>query len=92
MKSITPKAPRPKFIIPKIRPSSFSLNETDKNILLDKNEFESINNFEKINKMVHEEENEKDYLCNNPIFKTLILMKNRTISTSSFDTKESDYN
>ena len=92
MESIIPKAPKQKFIIPKIRPSSFSLNETDVNKILDINEFEKANKFIVYNKVENEVKNELNYLCNNSILKTLVFLNNRNISTSSIDTKESDNN
>ena len=92
-------APKPKFMIPKIRPSSFSLNEDDF-----ENGSEIIENgenldlkLEEIEKDFDDEgedlsqsfEEEKDRKYSNSIFKTLKRIQKRD-SSKSLETRDSD--
>ena len=97
MKNCLLNAPKQKFIIPTIKPSSFSLNGNE----FDSNDSELIEknmNFE--TEKIENEFDEEDYSQssedipevkpNNTIFKTLILIKRRHSSNSSIKTRDSD--
>ena len=93
-------APKPKFIIPKIRPSLFSLNEDEFEI-----ESDIINNEEKLSIKVEQDEKdfdeeeevsrsyekESDYSLKytNSIFKALKRIHTRD-SSNSLETRDSD--
>ena len=99
MKNFLLKAPKQKFIIPTIKPSSFSLNENE----FDSDDSEIINEEKNMNfeiEKIQNEFDEEDYSQssedipkvkhNNTIFKTLILIKRRHRRSSSINTRDSD--
>ncbi len=100
MKNFLLKAPKQKFIIPTIKPSSFSLNgnefDSDASEII-KNEEKNMNfEIEKIQNEFDEEDYSQssqdipEAKPNNTIFKTLILIKKRHSSSSSIETRDSD--
>ena len=103
MKAQAPSKPKQKYIIPKERPSSFLLNEEEKNELLyEVNNAELLSSNNEPNKTQnHLEDNDnylgnennsnEEYECYNSILKTLKLMS-RSLSNCSIDTKNSDNN
>ena len=103
MKVFAPTKPKQKYIIPKERPSSFLLNEGEKNeFLYELNNAELLNSNYEPNKMKnHLEDNDyylgnennssEEYECCNSILKTLKFMS-RSLSNCSIDTKTSDNN
>ena len=103
MKAYAPTKPKQKYIIPKERPSSFPLNEGEKNgFLYEVNNAELLSsNYEPAKTQNHLEDNDyylgnennssEEYDCCNSILKTLKLMS-RSLSNCSIDTKNSDNN
>lgn len=92
----TPRAPQAKYLIPQLKPSFLSLRQKDENLSFDEFEIENANkNFED---EIFEIKNvypsfdifKEEFYNTNPIFNALISQKNRTISYSSIETKDSD--
>ena len=99
MKNFLLNAPKQKYIIPTVKPSSFSLNGNE----FDSNDSEIINEEKNLNfetEKIENEFDEEDYSQssedipevkpNNTKFKTLILIKRRHSSISSIKTRDSD--
>ena len=102
MEAYRPTKPKQRYIIPKERPSSFLLNEGEKNdFLCEINNTELLNSDFPANKTQNHfednvynlgiENNSEDYDCCNSILKTLKLMS-RSLSNCSIDTNNSDNN
>ena len=95
MKNFIPESPRIKYIIPKVKPSSFSLNEgeLEETNIYDKNEF----NLYTGNLEYEDEESKQDYIDekgfeefnHNSILKTLLKIYKKKESISSIETKDS---
>jgi hypothetical protein len=96
-------APKPKFIIPKLRPASFSLNEEEFEIEIEidseiinteetssfkEEEDEKVSNDEGEHSQSFEEDTEYELKYNNRIFKT--LRKNQKRRSKSLETRYSD--
>ena len=96
MEHFMPKTPRIKYIISKVKPSLFSLNEgfletTDSE---EKIEFNCYDGSEEENgeegpKVDFINEKSLDGLSENSIFKTLLFIKKKKESISSIETKDS---
>ena len=96
MTDFIPESPKIKYIIPKIRPTSFSLNEGEIN------ETDSYENytFDFYHDFNNENDDDKhnsnnniekylDDLGENSIYKTLLFIRKRNESNSSIETKDS---
>ena len=103
MKTFIPKKPKQKYIIPKERPTSFLLNQEEKNEILYKiNDAELLNSnyvpnkcqnlFIANNYYLGIEDNSEKFENFNTILKVLKLLKSRSLSKYSYDTKNSDNN
>ena len=96
MTDFIPESPKIKYIIPKIKPSFFSLNEGEinENDFYEKykfNYYHDINNENEDNEYNSNINNEKylDDLGENSIYKTLLFIRKRNESLSSIETKDS---
>lgn len=88
MNRYTPKTPKIKYLTPKIRPSSFSLDEKDKSDSFGEFEIDNVNKYFENNFEQNDNEDNSNILNKNSIFN--ILMKNRRVSNSSIETKDSE--
>ena len=93
MKNFMPESPKIKYIIPKVHPSFFILNEdeAEEKDILEKNKLdlddENDNKYD--NFKLNTEDSCLEELEKNSIYKTLINIKKRNESVSSIETKDS---
>ena len=96
MTDFIPESPKIKYIIPKIRPTSFSLNEgeTNENDTYDNYKYDYYHDFNNEKEDDEHDSNNNiekylDDLGENSIYKTLLFMRKRNESNSSIETKDS---
>ena len=96
MELFIPASPKIKYIVPKVIPTIFflndekiednSFNDINEDSSNDENDFGNENNK---SKLIYNEDNSLDDLGENSIFKTLLSIKKKKESVNSFNTTDS---